>query len=604
MSREMNTILGNAKNIISSDSALSENVMLKAIMENAEMKVGQQGSITDMLNDFRQQISAINAYLSNPKLDAVIAEIDNRIASDESDPDTVVNNMYDEFDVDTAIDGIEHAEDGACKEPGICAYLKQANDIAHSKRMPNFMMLPSMAEALSKYEDMYGSVKECMDTIRAYIRNNSEKLVVLESAYHLDRTANGFYRDVAKKLKGYLVRGQYNPDIMVLEMKDMSKLPVVSGMINALRGIRQERNPQFDLGTGNADIQVYNYVGPAIIENRSVTIFADDSFIHITPEVVDENNFKLNIDKTDGITVAEYKPEYIFDNKKEFFCLAKAFEGLGFSLNTRGASAQFRNINIDLRINEKSSVDLCMNGNIISNPATFDYMSLLLGESIQQRNNASMVFKSINSIYNVEFVKFVVNEARNAKAMIVNIANDYYVYDYVSESKRDIYKLDGYKLCTFIKEKFGYDISGIYGIQINDVNAKITGIEKMKGEIMESITKLENSKTDVLNALKLDIREADRKTLEELIEKVDKQIVNLNNNYILLEDEKTTMTETTPKSVKVGDTVTSKDGDTSGKVIATKGTKSLVNTDDSKTKLADSKTLEKDEKPEGSAPEK
>jgi hypothetical protein len=112
----------------------------------------------------------------------------------------------------------------------------------------------------------------------------------------------------------------------------------------------------------------------------------------------------------------------------------------------------------------------------------------------------------------------------------------------VDEKKRDIYKADGFRLQKFVFEKLGYDVRSLFSIEINDVKDKVNNIEGRKGEVMEAITKLQDSKKLITETLtKPDLKNEDAEMLRGLLEKLETELVTLKNAFILLDDEKSSV---------------------------------------------------------------
>ena len=397
--------------------------------------------------------------------------------------------------------------------------------------------------------------------------------------HYLDGIGNGFYRGITEKLKPLLVAGEYRSYKIINEIKNFSTIPVLKDMVIALQSRETEETKQFNLGAGDGNTKVFNYVGPVLKESGNMTIFVDGMFINLATSPIDEANVVSTVGKTDDIVVQELKPEYVYEKMVDYYQLAKSFEYLNFNIKEDGVSTKLRNISVDFKVNESGNLDLWLNNKMIEDPKLINFNQMLVLENNYVKNSSITVFNNMNKIYNVEFMKLLMNESKNAAAIIINVNEDYYVYDFIDATKREKHIMNGFKLQQFVAEKFGYDVRALFNIQMNDVKDKITAIDERKREIQIAIDKLVES-NGVLTATmnNPNIKPSDKETLKTLLEKVETELVNLKNSYILLEDEQSSILgqsqpQPTAADVKLGDTVSFMNPETqkedTGRVVAT-----------------------------------
>ena len=585
----MVNLLTNAITVINNDVELANNMMLKTVIENIQMKASSVSEY-ELLEDMKLQLTGVNAYIKNLKIDELIKKIDEKL--DEKAGDNihiVVAKMYNEVNIHSEVAKIKESK--VYTEPVVKNYVdSMLYEMQYSKN-PMFKYIPGFIAILTPYATDE-TVKESLDMINGYVDKNFAKLIMLEAVHYLEGTPNNFYNEIVRKLKNYIVEGQYSADVINMEMKDFSNIPAVTGMLNALRVFDQSKNPHFDLGAGDGQTSVYNYIGPVIKEGKSLIAFLDDCFLHITPDDITESkdNYKRIIGETDGIKICEFKPEYIYESKQDFYKFAKSFEHLQFHLAENGITKRLKKVKIDFNVNEEGNLDLYLNDDMINDVKNINFTNLFIMEDQMNKQCAVTVFENIDNIFNVEFMKFIVNESRGKISMVINIKDNYYVYDFVDETKRDIYELDGYKLSKFVSDNFNYDVTGLFNIQINDIKGKVKIIEDKKNKITESIKKMEESRKTIDDTLDKDIKEEDRKELEVLREKVEKEILNLQNTFVMLEDEKrkidtTDVIDDSTKTYTVGDNVKVIESDMNGRIVSAdvSNDQYLIFTDDSKT---------------------
>jgi tetrahydromethanopterin S-methyltransferase subunit G len=559
-------------NTIRYDRELKSNSLLMAVVETLERKRPSYRLEEDYLQLVRGELDKANAYCTLPQnkiLEPLIAKIEERLSSQEvSNVHTKVARMYYEIDFPGAINALR--ESSIYSEPVVKNYVDNAMAELQTKNVPYFKYLPGFIATMSTYRTD-STVNEWVEFFEGYIRDNMKKLVLLEAVHYLDGIGNNFYHGVTEKLKPFLVRKEYSSSKIMLEMKDFNNIPVLKDMIIALQSHEANETKQFNLGGGDGNTRVFNYVGPVLKENNSMVLFLDSSFISITADEVDESSSSRVLGTTGELTVHELKPEYVFENMKEYYQVAKSFEYLKFGSVDDGVSAQLRNIKVDFKVNEAGNLDLFINDMHIENPGEINYHQMFVLENNYVKNCSTVLFENMDKVYNVEFVKFLINESRNAAAIIININEDYYVYDYVDARSRDIYKTNGFGIAKFVSEKFGYDVRELFKLQIDDVKSKVQSIDEKKLKIDGAIAKLEESHKLLDETIgRGDVSAKDKEYLKTLSEKVEKEIVGLKNAYILLDDERMQVLgqirESDDSSIKTGDDVSY--GESTGKVVA------------------------------------
>ena len=587
---------------IRGDRELIMNPVLMAVVENLENKRSNYQTEEDFLVVMREALAVANGYIKSQRVEDILVKIDEKIGTEAgSNMHTKIARMYYEADVPAAIQAIRESD--AYSEPVIKNYVDNALLELSLKKVPYFKYLPGFIGNLSTYRTNE-TVNEWVTKFETYIEENRKKLMLLETVHYLDGIGNGFYHGITEKIKPFIVAGEYSSSKIMLEMKDFATVQVIKDLMVALQAQETNETKQFNLGVGDGGTKVYNYIGPVLKENGNMIIFTDGCFVNLTSEAVDEKSVARLLGKSGDITVQELTPEYVFENKSDYYQLAKSFEFLGFNVKDRGISTKLRNIKVDFKVNESDNLDLYLNDQHIEDPKKINYHQMFVLENNYVKNCSTTLFNNMDKIYNVEFVKLLVNESKNAAAIIINVNEDYYVYDFVDAKKREIYKTDGFKLQQFVFEKFGYDVRALFGIQIDDVKGKVLNIDARKQEILESISKLEESDKLLEKTMSNEgIKQADIESLRGLREKVEREIVTLKNAYILLEDERSQMLNQ-PQSqqqedFKLGDTVdfVGENDNESGRIVAippdAKDTSFMVYTTNGRTQKVDRSTMSK-----------
>lgn len=560
-------------NTIRYNRELKSNSLIMAVVETLERKRASYRIEEDYLKLVREELDKASEYCTLPQnqaLKPIIAKVDERLESpDVSNMHTKVARMYYEVDFPSAISAIR--ESNVYHEPVVKNYIDNAISELQNKNTPYFRYLPGFIATMSTYRTD-PAVNEWVTFFEGYIKDNMKKLVLLETVHYLDGMGNNFYSGVTEKLKPFILKNEYSSSKIMLEMKDFNNIPVLKDMIIALQMQEAEETKQFNLGGGDGSTKVFNYVGPVLKEDNSMVLFVDSTFINITANEVDESVTSRILGTTGGLTVCELKPEHVFEDMKDYYQVAKSFEYLKFGAVENGVSTQLRNIKVDFKVNESGNLDLFINDQHIENPRDINYHQMFVLENNYVKNCSTTLFENMDKVYNVEFVKLLLNESRNAAAIIININEDYYVYDYVDQHKRDIYKTNGFGIAKFVTEKFGYDVRELFKLHIDDVKDRVNKIDERKRVIDGAIGKLEESHKLLDSTIsRTDVSAKDKEYLKTLVEKVEQELVTLKNAYILLDDERMQVLgqihESDDAGVKNGDDVTYGEGK-SGRVVA------------------------------------
>ena len=557
-------------NSIKNDREFKFNPVIMAVVETLENKRQNFQVEDDYLSAIKESLSSVNAYVKNQKIEGLIVKIDEKLATDvNASMHTKVNRMYYEIDMPGALNAIR--ESSVYSEPVVKKYVDAAVMEMQSNKMPYFKYLPGFMGTLSTYRTD-AIINEWCSKFEKYVEDNRKKLMLLETIHYLDGIGNGFYRGVTEKLKPFALSNDVTADKIMFEMKDFTVVPIVKEMIMAMQAQEASDGKQFNLGPGDGNTKVFNYVGPVLKENNNMILLVDGKFLNITNIAIDEKNIERVFGTTGDITIQEVKPEYVYEAAGEYYQIAKSFEYLNFKANTNGVNTKLRNINVDFKVNEAGDLNLYLNDQHIEDPKAINFHQMLVLENNYVKTCSTILFNNIDKVYNVEFVKLLVNESKNAASLIINVNEEYYVYDFIEDNKRNVFKTDGFNLQKFVLEKFGYDVRELFSIQINDVKDKVGLIEKRKTEIQDALSKLDESYAILDETINNpQTKPEDVEMLRNLVEKVEKERVALKNAYILLEDEKLTamgQNQTdAPANFKLGDNVTYGDNK-NGRIVA------------------------------------
>ena len=519
---------------IENNEQLKNSFVLKAVLEGVTYQ-----NDTQYLTELQKGLSEVNEHLSSEDLAQIIAAIGKKLSEpSEMTDDQFMDKMSNEYDTDKTCDDVC---DQMCKaEPELCTNLKNLKDDKEKSGRPSYMYLqPAMNMLADKKE--YNCVKESYDAIKSYMDNNQEKLTMVD-AYNYFKGGEK-YNPVNIKVNKVIVEclreGMYNPDIISMRMGEYAKSAEVSSLLDSLRSIRatKAKDGVFDLSESKGDTNVYNYVGPILRENHSVTLYADGSFIKITPEVMKGDDVKSvvleGIDCGNGksVNVYELTDISVFNKDEKYYNATKAFEALSFHPVNGGVVSDLKRSNIGFMVNENQSIDFTINGRVMKTISEAKNSDLFVFENTAAKSCIFNLVENAGYICSFPSLKFVCNENLGKYSMVLNLGKDYIMYNFVNEGKTEVYRLDAYKLYEYCVNEYGFDISPVFGNAVESATNTLTKIEEKKREILGMIDTYKNSIARIDEVKKSDIKDEDRKELDDLTKTLFEGINKLQNNY-------------------------------------------------------------------------
>ena len=522
----MNIFLEKVNTIVNNNEKLKNSIVLKSVLEN----IKYTGDNLSYLSSLKEGICDVNKYLNDKDLTSIITSIDEKIENiNKTDISGFIMRKSNEFDIVSIAESIKSSPE--VSNPRLTGYLTQLINEYRSNNHPTYLYINSLLQNLSGYTE-YICVRESIELCKQYINENQEMLVILDTIHYIDSMGSrGLNPKTSTVLKESLFESQYNPDIIEMRLGDSSKFGTVSTMLESLRSIRRDKNPMFDLGSGKGDTRVYDYIGPVLKEDKDVTFFVNGSYIHISPNTLDESAINKTIESKDSVKVYEMSDVHIYNTNNDFYNTTKAFESMGFGFTNNGISCQLSKSNVHFKVNEHNNIELYINSKLVSDVNSAKKNDMFIFESQSTKSTLFYLLEKSDLIYNMPFVKFLVNEKLGSSSMIMNILDGYYVYDFVSEKQTDVYKLDGYKLYEYCLGKFGYDVSHLFKIDINNTNSEFNKIQEEKNQILDMINQLNESLSKIDKTLGTDIQKHDIKVLSELRESVLSEIDNIKESY-------------------------------------------------------------------------
>lgn len=498
----LNTFVDKVKSVIESNTELKNSVVLNKVLES----VRYTGDDTQFLTDLKESLNDVNKFLKNKELANVVSSIDMKLAESNNTDSAVLSRLSNEFDITSVIESV--ASSNEYNNP---ALRSTANSLLEAaKQTPyKYLMINPVMESMKAFIE-YNCVKSALDKCESYINENKAKLVVLDAANYFASNKTDMNKKTVAILTESLRTNNFNPDSLTMKLGSYAYM--CSGLLESLREIRQNESKGFDMGAGSKNVEIYDYIGPVLVEGADVTFNVNGKFIHISPNSVPEEGIEKVIEGKSGIKVFELKPDYVNSVNTRYFNVQKAFESLGFHLDKNQSVANLKKSSVAFKLNESMDVDIMYNGKV----STLDEIKkdgMQMFESSSTKSTLYGLLESTDMICHMNFVKFLTNES--AASMIINLGNDYYVYDYTNEGI-DTYKFDAFKLYEFCLNKFNYDMSSTFGFAVNDARSKYNKISEGKSNAEAALKDMNESLAKLDEALKGKLDDSDRTMLETL----------------------------------------------------------------------------------------
>ena len=271
-------------------------------------------------------------------------------------------------------------------------------DTLYQKNVPEFKCCGGFVNTFKDhaYSDV---IKESVERIRNYVINNSEKMLVLDSIYEMNRGGGSkMYLDQVDKLTDMVLNESYSSEAVRIKLN--GELPILHKLIKDLSIYESSREKRFSMGSGNNDCIVKNAIVPSTKLNESAMLFyMDDKFLSISNATKNKNGNVLSTGSKSY--VSEIESNYVKENHSDFYNLCESFYKLQFTHNESGngiVSDSIRNFVLEFKVEEKGTIGTYLNNSKVE----FDkinFSEVLLMESTKIKNNVSNVLKGSESIF-------------------------------------------------------------------------------------------------------------------------------------------------------------------------------------------------------------
>lgn len=533
MKNFVNNVIGELR----SDSELNENSLVRLVIESTDKSINSNENYNSIYTQLKTSLKGINEHLKSDKISNILSQFDKQ----ERTTDSILDEMSKRADLSTQISLIK--ESNAYSNPLIVGKI-DGYEKALSKGTSEYQLYPSFISEMTSHvvED---SVKRAVDHVRLVLESNANDFEVLHAIKLMESFNSPIYDSVVTSLKEMLVEGKYSADIIDLKFGE-TNLPYVKTLVNNLRVVEAKASGNFTLGGGNPDTKIKNTIAPAERSEAGLVAYIDNRFIRISENTeLDGNETEVHVNE--GFTISTVNPDWVKSELPNLYNLSEAFANLGFKsseLREGVESNTIRNFAIELNTNGQGALDVYINGSNCGDAKGVNLTEALAMETDAVRSKVNLVFENISSIFTFEFIKDVTNYRTLAEATVFELSGNYIICNKKNAAERVWNKVDEKEMYDFFNENFQYDISHIYGTQINESLDAAKKIEEAKAAIKADIDKLEGSVSKLNEAINAKGVEAgDVAKLEELKESIEGSISKLKEEYINVDLAKKSINE-------------------------------------------------------------
>jgi hypothetical protein len=509
----MNNLINELIQELKSNQEVSESIMVKLLLESINNSVLLGVPSEQILENSLSNLSQIADVAMNENLKEIVA----KFMKMAEQPTKRLHDMAKEAGISLKIKALK--ESALHKDPTFnhtISVIEQKLSIH-----PEFRVAAFVIESLSGFA-YDNQVQSTISEITDYVNENRSKLEIINAIYEMRQTGAVLYRESIAELENCLLEGLHTADTIKMKLHGKPSMPILTRLINTLSMVEAKEQGKFNIGIGNGDSQVNSVIAPfhKISENQAVA-FVENSFIMLSEDAAP----------------AEVNPEQLAD-QPEFVELCEAFASLGFKVNGSEIVAKGRNITIAFSVNEENSLNLKINGKTISDLSTIDLTDLFVMEQLSTRANINKVLSNLDMIVNFGFANRIVNERLGADSIVFTIGEKIYVFEKYGNG-RLMLTMNGLDFHAYVMEKFNYDVSELYEIELEERERYVREIEENKTSIEVDLAKLEKTIAQLDEALSdPSLSEEYQTKLSDLRISIEKNVNSLKNQYIELDQAK------------------------------------------------------------------
>lgn len=537
----MKEFVNNVINELKNDPELNDNSLVNLVIESTDKSINSNDRYDSIYIQLKSSLVGINEHLKNNKLSNIL----DQFKKSEITNDSILDKMSKRAGLSDQLTLIK--ETTAYSNPLILEKVNRYESLI-LKGQPEYQIYPTFISEM-KIHLVEDSVKRSVEHVRSVLESNANDFEVLHAIKLMESFNSPIYSSIVSNLKQMLVEGTYSADIISLKFGE-TNLPYVNTLVNNLRIVEARATGGFTLGAGDADTQISNLIAPAKQTKSGLITYMDNRFIKIS-EGKKSSNGDLETHINEAFTISTVKPEWVLKNHSDLYKTSEIFANLGFTqsgIREGVESNSIRNFAINLNTNEKGNLDVYINGSNVGDTKSVNLTEALAMETDSVRENVEYLFNNISNLYTFEFIKNITNFRTLAEASVIELDGNYVICNKKNAAEREWNKVNEKEMYDFFNENFNYDISVIYGTQINEHLENTKAIEIAKSKIKEDISKLEGSVSKINESINSNSVEAtDVAKLEELKGSIEDSISKLKEEYINVDLTKKKLNENEDK---------------------------------------------------------
>jgi hypothetical protein len=506
----MNSLIQELTSELKSNPSISNSVIIKMVLESINNSVLLGVPSDQILENALANLSGMAEATLNENLKEVVAKF-MKLAEK---PTKRLQDMAKEAGLSLKVKALK--ESSLYKDPSFkysISVLEQKLSVT-----PEFRVIGMLIESLSgfAYDPL---VESTITELTDYVNENRSKLEVINAIFEMRQTGAILYREVIAELETCLLEGTYTADSIKMKLRGKPVMPIITRLINSLSMVEAKAQGKFSIGIGNGDAKVKSVIAPFYKISESVAVvFVDNKFVKLS-----EDEAPVQVTAAD---VAEYP---------EFVEVCETFASLNFKERESEIFAKGRNLEIAFAVNEEGSLALKINGNTIEDLKSIELSEIFLMEQMETRATLTKLFNNLDMIVNLEFAKKIVNERLDADSIVFTIGEALYVFEKYAHT-RIVKKMQGLDFHNYVMEKFNYDVSEMYAIELEEREKFVRQIEEDKKSVEVDLSKLEQTIAQLDEALSdPGLSEEYHNQLSDLKVAIEKNVNSLKNHYIELE---------------------------------------------------------------------
>jgi hypothetical protein len=271
----MKDFVNSVLNELKSDSVLSENSLVKLVIESTDKSIVNNDSYDNIGTKLKDSLIGINEHLKNKKIDIVLSQFIKK----ETTTDSILHEMSKVADLTGKLNMIK--ESTAYSNPIIKSKVDNYETSINSGD-PEFRLYPSFISEFTQHIHE-SSVKSAVDQVINTLENKANDFEVLNTIHTMSDASSQtyIYESIVDELKKALAENKYSADIINLRHGE-SNLPLVTQLVNNLRIMEASKDGTFTLGAGNSDTIIHNHIGPSLKVKKGLLTYVDNRFMKIS----------------------------------------------------------------------------------------------------------------------------------------------------------------------------------------------------------------------------------------------------------------------------------------------------------------------------------